>query len=83
MVAVDSKAGDFSAGLDQFELKQVVGEARDDAGVVEEAADALAHGLRRDERISAGDRAQHPIVELEVEGEHRLVEAGERIGGDA
>ena len=31
---VDSKAGDLTTGLAQLELKQVVGETRDDAGVV-------------------------------------------------
>src|SRR5277367_61938 len=71
---VDAETGDFRAGLRELELKQIVGEARNDADVVKESADALANGLRRDDGISAGYRPQHPIVELEVEGEHRLVE---------
>src|SRR5208283_4847391 len=77
---VDSKAGGFAAGLGQFELKQVVGETRDDMGVVKESAHALTHRLGRDAGVSAGYRAQHPIVELEVEGEHRLIECRDWIG---
>src|SRR5208282_2469155 len=80
---VDSEAGDLAAGFGQFELKQVVCETRDDPDVVEESADALAHRLRGNGRVSAADRAQHPIVELEVEGEHRLIESRQRIGIDA
>jgi hypothetical protein len=80
---VDSKTRDLAAGLDKFELEQVVGETRDDADVVEEPANAVTHGNRRDVGVAARDRAQHPIVELEVESEHRLVEARQRIGIDA
>src|SRR5208282_6237632 len=79
---VDSETGGFAAGLGQLELKQVVGETRDDSDVVEESADALANGRRRDVGVSGGDGAQHPIVELEVECEHRLIKSRQRIGID-